>query len=309
MLGGQDLKPLEWIVVDDQSEDGTAEVARAHGARVIPGKPLPDGWFGKPWACQQGADEAEGEVFLFLDADVELEEDALSRMAAEAARKPDAVLSVCPWHRTEQVYEQLSVFFNLLMVGGIGAFTWKGDEAKGIGLFGQTMWISRSIYQKVGGHHKVRRIVLENFHLARELEKMDVERACYVGRGCVLMRMFPGGYDEMVSSWAKGFSSGAGLTPVPAMSLSVLWLTGLMILSVNVVLLSLGDRWSAGLGIGLYLMAALMLGRLFRMVGGFSWWSALLFPVSLFFYQGLFGGALLRKRGGGTVKWKGRDVA
>jgi dolichol-phosphate mannosyltransferase len=59
----------EVIVVDDRSTDGTAEVARAHGARVVSGRELPEGWVGKPWALQQGLEAASGEVVISLDAD------------------------------------------------------------------------------------------------------------------------------------------------------------------------------------------------------------------------------------------------
>lgn len=59
----------EVIVVDDESTDDTATVARRLGARVVAGAPLPDGWVGKIWALQQGIEAAGGDVIVTLDAD------------------------------------------------------------------------------------------------------------------------------------------------------------------------------------------------------------------------------------------------
>src|SRR3954453_4066609 len=42
------------IVVDDASSDGTGDLARAAGARVIAARPLPHGWTGKMWAVSEG---------------------------------------------------------------------------------------------------------------------------------------------------------------------------------------------------------------------------------------------------------------
>src|SRR6202011_2474142 len=58
---------LSIMLVDDQSTDGTAEIARRAAAAaglpdrltVLSGKPLPAGWTGKLWAMKQGIDEAE----------------------------------------------------------------------------------------------------------------------------------------------------------------------------------------------------------------------------------------------------------
>ncbi|MEI9965451.1 MAG: glycosyltransferase [Caulobacteraceae bacterium] len=55
--------PFRVILVDDQSSDGTADIARrAVGAedrlQVIEGKPLPAGWTGKLWALAQGVEAA-----------------------------------------------------------------------------------------------------------------------------------------------------------------------------------------------------------------------------------------------------------
>jgi dolichol-phosphate mannosyltransferase len=72
----------EVIVVDDCSTDGTAEVARARGARVVAGAPPPHGWVGKPWALQQGLEAARGEIVVSLDADTRPRPGLLRALAA-----------------------------------------------------------------------------------------------------------------------------------------------------------------------------------------------------------------------------------
>ena len=86
----------EVIVLDDQSSDGTAELARALGARVIGGQPLPDGWYGKPWACQQLGEAALGDVLIFTDADVTWKPGALGAILHELDDKQADLLSVLP---------------------------------------------------------------------------------------------------------------------------------------------------------------------------------------------------------------------
>ena len=60
---------VEVIVVDDESTDGTAQVATQAGATVISAMPRPSGWVGKTWALQQGITAATGEWIVTLDAD------------------------------------------------------------------------------------------------------------------------------------------------------------------------------------------------------------------------------------------------
>ncbi|GAA5484815.1 glycosyltransferase family 2 protein [Haloferula sargassicola] len=307
-LHRQWLRPHEILVIDDQSDDETYEVAKLCGARAISSKPLPDGWYGKPWACQQGADLASGQLLLFLDADVHLQPDAIARLVS-AIGSGDAAVSVCPWHRLERAYEQWSVFFNLFMVGGIGASGPRGFRARHVGLYGQVMMITYDHYQRVGGHGVVRRKVLENFHLSRELEAMGVACRSYVGAGCVTMRMFPEGFRQLCQSWLKGFASGAALAPGWAMAAISLWITGLMMVLVGLVLGLV--EWSPQTLLipGAYGVAALTLYEKMVWIGRFSAWNAVFYPFTLLFYKTLFFIALIRGKAGGTVNWKGRHVA
>ncbi len=68
---------LEVVLVDDCSEDATAETAvqiaqgqDRENLRVIPGSAPPPGWSGKLWALEQGARASRGEWLLFSDADI-----------------------------------------------------------------------------------------------------------------------------------------------------------------------------------------------------------------------------------------------
>ncbi|HSF39970.1 MAG TPA: glycosyltransferase, partial [Thermoanaerobaculia bacterium] len=75
---------LEVVVLDDQSEDRTAEVVRGIAARdprvrLKTAPPLPAGWCGKQHACAILARHARNPLLLFVDADVRLAPSGLAR--------------------------------------------------------------------------------------------------------------------------------------------------------------------------------------------------------------------------------------
>jgi glycosyltransferase involved in cell wall biosynthesis len=96
-LKAQTHPPDEIVVADAGSKDGTVELARERGARVIPG--------GMPGPGRNaGARAAQGDIFLFLDADVLPHRDFIERALGEFERKGYAV-ATCP---TEALSEDLS---------------------------------------------------------------------------------------------------------------------------------------------------------------------------------------------------------
>ena len=311
----QSSPPLETIVVNDGSTDNTASIASQLGARVIDVEALPDGWMGKPWACQQGAhaantaNSATGDWLLFLDADLILEPSALHALSQVCAGS-DQVHSVCPHHIIKHPYEQLSAYFNVLMLAGVNAFGIGKSATDNAALFGQCLLISQKHYQQVNGHETVKDKALENFHLARQFKQLGIPCSCYLGKGLIHMRMFPNGIGELWSSWKKGFTSGAAHTAPRALMLSSLWISGMM-LTIVCLILSF-TSYISNLFILItalaYLIYACQSLRVFKLAGTFSAWNALFFPLSLLFYQTLFFSALIDKKRGKTTNWKGRAV-
>ena len=114
-LTTQNSLSTEIIVVDDQSEDKTAEIAEKFAHQVIRSSTPPDGWLGKPWACWQGAKAASKEILLFLDSDVVLAPGAASRLLTNFKEK-EGLLTVQPYHLMQQNYERLSAIFNIIVM-------------------------------------------------------------------------------------------------------------------------------------------------------------------------------------------------
>ena len=302
-LASQSIRPREIIVVNDASTDRTTEIAQQHGARVIHSQPLPDGWRGKTWACNQGAQAATGDLLLFLDADTWFEPEGLRRVIAEFKQAGGGVLSIAPHHVVKAPYEQLSAFFNLVMLAGTGAFTMLGDRLAPRGLLGQFMLIERTAYLRVGGHEVVKGRILENFWLAEQLRALGVPLRCRSGRGVFAFRMYPQGWRELVDGWSKGFASGAGQTPLPILLLVIAWMIGLMTAPLGLMFAGQPLFWLAAYG-----FCVAQIAWLLRCVGTFRWSTALLYPVSLIFYFLVFTRSVIRLRNKQTIAWKGRQI-
>jgi len=306
-ISKQSTSVHEVIVVDDNSTDRTAEVAADSGARVVKAPPLPAGWKGKPWALTKGAEVASGDWILFLDADTTLEQGAIRNLTL-LSRQPDRVYSICPYHTISRSYEQLSAFFNVIMVLGTNAFTLKGAEASRTGLFGQVLFVGKSNYDRVGGHEAVKDRVLENFDLAAYFQEAGLKCCSYLGRGSGRMRMFPAGLQELIESWSKGFVSGAESTPPLTMAGVSLWLTGLIMAVTNTFYLPFASAPALVAIPLLYLLAMFTCLYLFKRVGNFSAVTALFYPFPLLFYMYIFFRSKSRRKKRIPTEWKGRDV-
>ena len=306
-LTRQTLRPLEVIVVDDQSRDGTAACARRAGAQVLRGEALPPGWTGKSWSCWQGARLAKGDRLLFLDADTWLEPEAIGRLAAAHVER-GGLLSVQPYHWMDTACERLGAIFNLVTLIGTGAFTVFGSRIRSRSAFGPCVMVERLAYLEVRGHARARGAVVEGPALARAFADGGHGVHNLVGRGAVAFRMFPDGAKAMTDGHARSFASGAGSAP-PWLTLAIVaWLVGGITTTRHLLVGVLGSGPVPPAALVLAALYALQLRTMLSRIGNFGWWPAICFPIPIVYFIGVFSLSLFRTLVRGRVSWKGRSV-
>ena len=304
----QTLKPHEIIVVDDQSEDATAEVARREGCIVMTSKNLQEGWTGKPWACWQGAQMASGDIFLFLDADTFLESEGLSTIISTYLKK-GGLLSIQPFHKMKRRYERLSAIFNIITLGGMNAFTPLGPKLKPIGAFGPCMVCSRKDYFIVGGHEKARGEVLESLAIGREFLKANQQVYCFGGKDTISFRMYPDGLRSLIDGFSKGFGTGANAISMISLLMIVCWVFGGVGVTRQIVQSAILGNMMDLLGwIVLDVLYILQIHWMLSRIGNFGFSTAVLFQIPLIFFVIVFTYSILRIFLVRKVRWKGRDV-
>ena len=205
-------RDVEVLVLDDGSSDGTADLVRAAGFRVLEGAPLPEGWLGKPWACQQLADAATGEVLVFVDADVVLAPGAVAATVAAL----DGLDLVSPYPqqlaqgagRLVQPLLQWSIL-TFLPAGGVRSPRPSASAANG-----QLLAVRRAAYDRAGGHGAVRDQVVEDVALLRAVKRAGGRGGVVDGTRLASTRMYED-WPALVEGYTKSLHTVPA--PVPAL--------------------------------------------------------------------------------------------
>ena len=187
-LLAQDYPSFEVLVLDDQSSDDTRLILEQMDnsyptLKVLDGKPPPDGWLGKNWACAQLAQQAQGDLLFFTDADT-LHHPQTVRASVTALVGTQAdLLTGFPRQEVHSWGEQLMVpFFSWAILCFIPlelAYRLKAPAlSSGVG---QMLLFRREAYAAIGGHDSVGLAIVDDLSLVRRIKAAGLRwRVTYI---------------------------------------------------------------------------------------------------------------------------------
>ncbi|HEY1951686.1 MAG TPA: glycosyltransferase family 2 protein [Gemmatimonadaceae bacterium] len=309
---------IELLVVDDSSGDGTAEIAQRAidgdpRARVVRNDSLPDGWFGKQWACATGARLASGTVLQFTDADTVHAPDLVTRSVNAIVRTDADLFSIAGRQELGGFWEKViqPQIFNILSMryGGtesVNDSTRVSDKIAN----GQCIFVKRATYDAIGGHGSVRSSVAEDLLLAQRFFAARKRVVLMLGLDQLSTRMYAS-LREIVRGWRKNVFAG-GLDAVPFGKIGQTLFPLVLLLPPMLELLPpLALALSAFVGSS----GTVLLWALISAGATLAWWAvvyttvrenplyALAYPLGALVLLYIFFSAVIRGR---RVSWKGR---
>jgi chlorobactene glucosyltransferase len=175
-LQKQDYPNFEIIVLDDNSTDDTAVIVNELAVKdkriqLYFGEPLPDDWAGKPYACYQLAQKANGSWLLFVDADTISAPHMLRSTLALAMELNTSLLSGFPRQLADSFAQKviIPVFYFILLGWTPLWLLHNAKKPKPSIAIGQFFLFSKEAYWHIGGHKAVKSRIVEDIWMGMEI--------------------------------------------------------------------------------------------------------------------------------------------
>ncbi len=309
----QDYANMEFVFVDDDSDDATPTILARYAeqdnrVKIVHTGGKPKDWNGKQWACQSGADQAAGEWLCFMDADTYAEPELISRTLAFAAANNIDMLSLQPWYEMRGLWERVvlpTCLFQLLLVFPP---EWVNNPDRKLSMAnGQFILIRRDVYDTIGGHASVKDCMMDDFPLAERVKGAGYR--LYMADGSSVMRVRL--YTNLREIWAGSIKAAVEITG--GWLLSVLSFLALFLFNVLPAFLLVWAVLAGNQPATLILSVAVSLQLLFhafmRMAGfRIPPWSSVASPFGGVVVTAILLDGMIRVASGGEIKWKGRDL-
>ena len=176
--------PFKVLLVDDQSTDGTSEVAqkiatdlaKSDALQLLKTTPLPPGWSGKLWAMHQGmeavlAKAPQPTYFLLTDADILHDANNLHNLVAKAQQEDRELVSLMVLLRCQSIWEQLLIPAFVFFFQKLYPFPWVNQPQKQIAAAaGGCILVSRDALVEAGGIQAIREALIDDCALAAAIK-------------------------------------------------------------------------------------------------------------------------------------------
>lgn len=299
---------LAIILVDDESDDGTAARARQCGLNrlcIVNGRPPPPGWSGKLWALEQGRAGISSEYTLLLDADVSLDPGVLVALRDKLRREDYALVSLMVELRMRGRWERLLLpafiyFFKLLYPFALANSGMRLVAAAA----GGCILLRTSALAAIGGFGALRGAIIDDCTLARRMKQQGLRTWIGLTRSARSTRAYPR-LDDVWDMVARSAYTQLRYSSLLLALCTVLLLTAF---AAPVLALAAGSAPARTAGLAAIAVMAVTYLPTLRYYGIPRAWAFSL-PLVGLLYLGMTWASAWRYWHGERSRWKGRSYA
>ena len=322
----QSYPNIELLIINDFSTDATPDIIERFKHEnpdvitTVPASDKPNGWLGKPWACQQLANQANGQYLIFLDADTALRPNMIQQAHNAFSRYKLGMITVWPEQELKSFWEKTVVplIYYALVTLLPAIYVYRSPRwlppiirnqfsSRFAAACGQCIGFTRSAYKAIGGHESVKDEVVEDVALSKRVKENGLTLRMFTGVHSISCRMYRS-EKEIFNGLRKNFFAGFNRSILLFMLMGVIHLIVFVlpffVLPYAVFLKSPGLLFISAGSITLILLHRFILAIWFRWNPAYGF----LHPLAVLWYQRLGVYSLIDYIKGRKVLWKGREV-
>ncbi len=296
---------LNIILIDDQSSDGTGQVARKavdENLLIIKGKSLPSGWTGKLWALEQGRSHIRTPFTLLLDADIEPLPGIIGELKRAMQERDVQLISLMAELRMDTFWEKLLMpafiyFFKLLYPFRLS----NTGTSRVAAAAGGCILLETRLLHEIGGFDSLRGELIDDCALARRIKTLGYKTWIGLTHSVRSIRQ----YEKLRTIWEM--VARTAFTQLHYSKLLLILCTVIMLASfgmpgIGLLLSPLAVKLFSAFCLASMVLTYLPTLKFYRMS---AWW-ALAMPLIGSLYLAMTWTSAMRYWLGGGSHWKGR---